>query len=164
MDKVLEKCPTCIRAKQTKKPAGPNSTRIATEPYPGLSIDFSFSGTKSKDKARQEDYVGLNGETAWILVTDHKTGMLHGDTRVSKASPLSWLRDFLKHHSPTCPGKYAYLDQGGELYHNPEVVRSTITMYGQLVPMLPIKMALSNELISLLQMLCVQCFLVPKCR
>ena len=27
---VLEKCPTCIQAKQTKEPAGSNSTRTAT--------------------------------------------------------------------------------------------------------------------------------------
>ena len=50
MDRVLERCPTCIRAKQTKEPAGPNSTRTATEPYQGLSVDFSFSGIKSKDE------------------------------------------------------------------------------------------------------------------
>jgi hypothetical protein len=64
MKKVLDQCPTCIRAKQTKEePAGPNSTRSATQPYQGLSIDFSFSGTKSKDKERAREYVGLNGET-----------------------------------------------------------------------------------------------------
>ena len=47
---VLDKCPTCIQAKQTKEPAGDHTTRTATVPYQGLPIDFSFSGVKSKDK------------------------------------------------------------------------------------------------------------------
>ena len=119
MKSVLDQCPTCIRAKQTKEPAGPNTTRTATEPYQGLSIDFSFSGVKSKDKTRESEYLGLNGETSWILLTDHFTRMKHGDTRVSKASPIHWLRHFLEQHAPNCPGKYVFLDQGGELYHNP---------------------------------------------
>eukprot|EP00980_Cylindrotheca_fusiformis_P030011 scaffold24183_cov269-Cylindrotheca_fusiformis.AAC.1 len=39
MDSVLDKCPTCIRAKQTKEPAGPNTTRVATQPpYQGSTI------------------------------------------------------------------------------------------------------------------------------
>ena len=120
---VLDKCPTCIQSKQTKEPAGKNSTRTATVPYQGLSVDFSFSGTTSKNKERKKDYIGLNGETSWILVTNHFTRRHHGDTRVSKGSPLEWLDHFLKHHSPNINGKYVYLDQGGELYHNPKVRR-----------------------------------------
>ena len=85
---VLDKCPTCIQAKQTKEPAGIHTTRTATAPYQGLSIDFSFSGVKSKDKDREVDYLGLNGETSWILISDHFTHRLHGDTCVSKASPI----------------------------------------------------------------------------
>ena len=118
---VLDRCPTCIQAKQTKEPAGKNSTRSATVPYQGLSIDFSFSGVQSKDSDRSADYLGLHGETSWILVSDHFTRRLHGDTRVSKATPLKWIRHFLTHHSPRVPDKYVYLDQGGELYHNPAV-------------------------------------------
>ncbi len=41
---VLDKCPTCAQAKQTKEAAGENSTRTATVPFQGLSVDFSFSG------------------------------------------------------------------------------------------------------------------------
>ena len=121
MHAVLDKCPTCIQAKQTKEPAGPSSTRSAAVPYQGLSIDFSFSGTTSKDTEREFEYLGLNGETSWILIADHFSRRLHGDTRVSKATPLSWLRHFLENHAPRVPNKYVYLDQGGELYHNPEV-------------------------------------------
>jgi len=49
MDRVLYICPTCIHSKQTKNAAGGNTTRTAEQPYQGLSIDFSFSGTRSKD-------------------------------------------------------------------------------------------------------------------
>jgi len=49
MDRVLDICPTCIRSKQTKNAAGGNTTRTAEQPYQGLSIDFSFSGTRSKN-------------------------------------------------------------------------------------------------------------------
>jgi len=49
MDRILDVCPTCIRAKPTKEPASPNTTRTATQPYQGLSVDFSFSGTRSKN-------------------------------------------------------------------------------------------------------------------
>ena len=118
---ILDNCPTCIQSKQTKEPAGHNSTRTAIHPYQGLSIDFSFSGVKSKDEARTADYLGLNGETSWILVSDHVTRRLHGDTRVSKATPIEWLRQFLTDHDPNVPDKYVFMDQGGELYRNPEV-------------------------------------------
>ena len=121
-DPILEKCPTCIQAKQTKEPPGENSTCTATQPYQGLSIDFSFSGLKSKNEDRIKDYVGLNGETSWILITDHFSRRLIGDARLTKGSPIHWLRHFLANCAPVCEGKYVYMDQGGELYRNPEVV------------------------------------------
>ena len=71
---------------------------------------------------RIQDYEGLNRETSWILVTDHFSKQLYGDARISKASPIQWLRHLLANHSPVCPDKYVYMDQGGELYKNPEVV------------------------------------------
>ncbi|KAG7340747.1 hypothetical protein IV203_024290 [Nitzschia inconspicua] len=77
-------------------------------------------------------FTGLNGETCWILVTDHFTRAVFGDTRVSKASPIEWLRSFLRQHSPQCPGKYVYLDQGGELYANP-AVRALFEQFGYAV-------------------------------
>jgi len=49
MDRVLNICPTCIHSKQTKNAAGGNTTRTAEQPYQSLSIDFSFSGTRSKN-------------------------------------------------------------------------------------------------------------------
>jgi len=49
MDRVLDICPTCICSKQTKNATGGNTTRIAEQPYQGLSVDFSFSSTCSKN-------------------------------------------------------------------------------------------------------------------
>ena len=65
--------------------------------------------------------MGLNGETSWILVSDHFSCMLVGDTRTSKATPLQWLTMFLETHSPKCHGKCVMMDQGGELCRNPKV-------------------------------------------
>ena len=118
---VLDQCPTCIQAKQSKEPKGKNSTRKATKPYEGLSIDFSFSGTRSKDDNRRKDFEGMNGETCYVMITDHFTGMKHGDTRLSKAPPTQWIRKFLSVHSPKLNGKYVHMDQGGELFHSPEI-------------------------------------------
>jgi len=53
MDRVLDICPTCIRSKQTKNAAGGNTTGTAEQPYQGLSIDFSFSNTRSKNTFNQ---------------------------------------------------------------------------------------------------------------
>ena len=119
---VLDQCPTCIQAKQTKVPAGPHTTCVATQPYQGLSIDFCFTGTSSKDSVRKFDYKGINGENCWILVTDHLTGMKHGNTRISKGPPLQWLAHFLAQYNPHCQDKYVYMNQeGGELFNHPEV-------------------------------------------
>jgi hypothetical protein len=71
MDPILGACPTCIRAKQRKTPAGPHSTRKATIRFQGLSIDFSFAGAPSANADRAADYIRFNGETCWILVSDH---------------------------------------------------------------------------------------------
>jgi len=129
LDAVMDICPTCIRAKQTKSPAGPNTTRVATLPFQGLSVDFSFSGVRSSDTTRGSEYIGFNGETCWILVVDHFTRFKTGVTRVSKAAPVDWLRQFLRQHAPSCSGKYVHLDQGGELYANP-AIRALFSEFG----------------------------------
>ena len=127
---ILDQCPTCIQAKMSKSARGHSNTRKATQPYEGLSIDFSFSGMKSSDTDRRSDYEGINGETSWIVVTDHFTGMKHGDTRISKAAPVSWLRHFLDQYKPRhCHSLYVHMDQGGELYNNPKI-RNLFSFYG----------------------------------
>ena len=59
---------------------------------------------------------GLSGDTAWILISDAQTKMLHGDTRMLKASPIKYLKSFLKEYSPNVSNKFVVLDNGGELY------------------------------------------------
>ena len=87
----------------------------------------------------------MNGETAWILISDAQTRMLHGDTCLSKPSPVKYLESFLQQYSPECKNKWVVLDQGGELYKKSEVSsRGTVIQSILLVPILHHKMALSN--------------------
>ena len=67
-DDILDSCPVCIEAKLTKRGPGDGTTRVATQPYQGLSVDFAFSGTIGKDKSRRKDIVGFNGENCYILI------------------------------------------------------------------------------------------------
>ena len=85
---VLSRRSTYIKAKQTKMAPGPNSTKRAIHFGQGLSIDFPFSGVTSKNTKQRQDYMGINGETCWILVTNHFTGMQYGSIRRSKASHI----------------------------------------------------------------------------
>ena len=63
----------------------------------------------------------LNGEQAWIIISDGKTQMLHSDTRLTKASPLKYLESFLSEYSPECKDKWIVLDQGSKLYGNAKI-------------------------------------------
>ena len=47
--------------------------------------------------------------------------MLYGDTCLSKSSHVIYLESFLQQYSPECKNKWVVLDQGGELYGNPDV-------------------------------------------
>jgi hypothetical protein len=58
MDPIFDVCPTGVRAKQKKKPAGFNS-KIATRPTQGPSMDFSFTGMSQRHTSRQEEFDGL---------------------------------------------------------------------------------------------------------
>ena len=68
-------CHTCIQAKQTKVPAGPHLTQVATQPHQRLSIDFCFTVVSSSNFARWKECEGINGETCWMIATNHFTGM-----------------------------------------------------------------------------------------
>ena len=83
----LTRCATCIKAKLTNNSSGHKSLRDSLpRAYQGLYIDFVFAGRRSRDEhgniteSSCTDIEGLNGEVAWILVSDGKTRMLHGDT------------------------------------------------------------------------------------
>ena len=108
-------------SKITKTAPGPNSTKQALHHGQGLFGDFYFSGVKSKTTGQRKDYVGINGETCCVLIIDHHTGMQYGKTCQSKAPPIEWLRKWLQVHSPFLKGKYVCIDQGGELYGNPDI-------------------------------------------
>ena len=58
--------------------------------------------------------------------------MKHGDTRISKAAPVLWLKHFLAQYKPLCRDKYVYMDQGGELFNNPEV-KNLFTKAGYII-------------------------------
>ena len=47
--------------------------------------------------------------------------MLHGDTRLTKTSPLKYLESFLTEYSPECKNKWVVMDQGDNLYINPKI-------------------------------------------
>ena len=64
----------------------------------------------------------MNGETCWVLITDHHTGMQYGKMCQRKASPIKWLQGWLHVHSPNLKDKYIFMDQGSELYSNPDIV------------------------------------------
>jgi hypothetical protein len=95
------------------------STRKATRPFQGFSIDFAFAGQRSKDKNTAVDFVGYVGETCCVLLADHFTENLYGTTRILKVLSVACLRRFLLQHIPEHDPKndrYIFLDQGSELY------------------------------------------------
>ena len=106
----------------TKTAPGANSTKQAIHHGQGLSVDFSFSDVKSKNTAQCNDYVDINGETCWILITNHHTGIQYGKTCCSKASPIKWLCQRLQVHSPFVKNKYFFMDQVRELYSKHEIL------------------------------------------
>ena len=63
----------------------------------------------------------MNGETVWVLTSDAQTRMLHGDTPLSKSSPVKYFKPFLQQYFSECKNKWVVLDQGGELYGNPDL-------------------------------------------
>ena len=99
-DPVLEGCSTCIQAKQTKN-AATGTTLKATVPFQGFSMDFSFAGIRSKNVKRRRDYLGVYGETCWLLITDHFSKYIWGKTFKSKAVPLQYPRDWLASNCST---------------------------------------------------------------
>ena len=135
LDDVTQ-CATCLKSKLTKVSPGARSLReMATRPYQLLYLDYGFSGRISRDKdgnvieSSQKDIEGINGETSWLLISDGKTRMLHGDCRLSKVSPIKYLESFLQQYAPACKNKWAVMDQGGELYQS-TAVRSLFKKYG----------------------------------
>ena len=128
-DSVLEASSTCIQAKQTKN-ATTGITLEATVPFQGFSIDFNFAGIRLKNAKRRRDYLGVHGETCWLLITDHFSKYIWGKTFKSKVVPLQYLRDWLDSNCSTHENTYyVCLDQGGEMYSSTKV-RKLFQRYG----------------------------------
>ena len=117
----MDQCPTWIQSKISKNPPIHGNTRVVTKPYQGLLIDFYFYGTTYDESDQKNIYEGINSETCCILITDNFTRINHGYARISKASPISWIRHLLNQYSPTCDDKCIHLDQGGKIFNKPDV-------------------------------------------
>ena len=118
----------------TKTAPCPNSTKRALHHGQGMSVDFSFSGVKSKTTGQRKDYLGINGETCWILITDHNTGLQYSKTCQSKTSPIEFIHEWLQVYSPNLRDKYVFMDQGGELYGNPDILNVFTNHHYQIHP------------------------------
>ena len=70
-------------------------------PCQGLHAGFAFAGKLAKGEDgsiaedAKKDVEKANGEAAWALVSGAMARMVHGSTRMSKASPFSYLETFL---------------------------------------------------------------------
>ncbi|KAI2512045.1 hypothetical protein MHU86_2333 [Fragilaria crotonensis] len=91
----LEECPICLAAKLRKTPKGTGTTMRATTCNQGLSIDFGFMVQKSRDSIRHNTLVGLNGETCYVLLTDHFSGRIFGRAFPTKAPPVDWINSWI---------------------------------------------------------------------
>jgi hypothetical protein len=111
----IEECPICLASKLRKAPSGKTTTMRATTCNQGLSIDFGFMVQKSRASARHNNLVGLNGETCYVLLTDHHSGRIFGKAFATKAPPVDWINNWLASNAPQCPDKYVRMDGGGEL-------------------------------------------------
>jgi hypothetical protein len=95
--------------------ASSDNSRVATTCFQGISIDFSFIISKSKNSDRYIDNLGLKGETCYILITDHYSGMVFGKAFQNKAPPIQWFNQWLAQYTPDAQLKTVRFDQGGEL-------------------------------------------------
>ena len=82
--KVLDKCPTFIQANFSKTPPGHGITRVATQLYQGLLVDFDFSGMNFDDSGLKNIYEGIYGETCQVFIIYYFTIMKHGYAIISK--------------------------------------------------------------------------------
>ncbi len=116
-------CAICMETKPKSSPLGRGSvTMDAHSVGTGLSADWGFIVQKSKNKKRMRYFEGDNGEQAFLLVADHYSDMLFGMAAGSKAPPTTWLNRLLTELTPNNEkGKYATMDQGGEMARNGEI-------------------------------------------
>ena len=125
----IDNCPVCLAAKLRKSNAANTETHEATECFQSIAIDMGFIVQQSKNTKRFKDYVGINGETCYILITDQFSGMNFGKPLVTKTVPIEWLNNWLARYSPNIPNKTVRMDQGHELGRSKRVVK-ILQQYG----------------------------------
>jgi hypothetical protein len=88
----IDGCDTCWACKMHKSARGTgDARRDDTMVGQGISMDFGFIVQHSKDPEHIENCVGLNGETAHLLLANHYSDLLWGLTTSGKRPPLAWL-------------------------------------------------------------------------
>jgi len=123
-DSALDSCPLCLAANMKSRNRGDGETWTAAEPGQGLSLDLSFAGQHSKNATNPEqmrinDYMGIHGETCYLLLYDHATERLDGVCQQLKAPPIAWLKKWLtKNMKDDVKDRYVFMDQGGELHRS----------------------------------------------
>jgi hypothetical protein len=119
----VERCDTCWSCKLRNDARGTGDTqKDVTVPGQGISLDFGFIVQRSKDLSRYVKFLGLNGETAYLLLADHKMDMLFGIATVGKSPPLAWLNRWLDQYRPSQVAfRYACMEGGGELANNGDI-------------------------------------------
>ncbi|KAI2499317.1 hypothetical protein MHU86_15161 [Fragilaria crotonensis] len=64
---------------------------------------FWFHGTEKPGLERHNNLVGLNGETCYVLLTDHYSGRLFGRAFATKAPPIEWINSWLASNALNAP-------------------------------------------------------------
>ena len=111
---VIDDCAVCLASRLRKARRGHTNTMTATESLQGLGIDFAFMIQRSSDAKRFDNLVGHNGETCYVLITDHFSGRMIGHAFATKAPRVDWLNQWLASNAPVCANKYVRMDGGGE--------------------------------------------------
>ena len=119
----IDNCPVCLAAKLRKSNSTNSEQHEATVCFQSIAIDMGFIVQQSKNSKRFKDYVGINGETCYILITDQFSGMNFGKPLVTKTVPIEWLNNWLARYSPNVPNKTVRMDQGHELGRSKRVVK-----------------------------------------
>lgn len=92
-----------------------NVTRVSASILASLSRRATTAGVTTIPRV-------CKTKLRYVLVTDHRCGMLHGAPLRSKVSPVNWLTKFLTIYAPPGPDKYVRLNQGGELARCKEIL------------------------------------------
>jgi hypothetical protein len=120
----LDKCPVCLHAKLCHANKSLEESRRALQPNQGISVYFGFLVQKLSNPSRLQCLTGLNGETCYCLIVDHKTKTLYGECFASKQPPVDFINCWLACHGlpVQAKDKYVRFDLGGELGKSPEIV------------------------------------------